>query len=68
MGWSDMYLYNFRIHGKDYGIIRPCGKIFSDQASEVKLATNRQAAKVAKEKNKGATTKIIWFYARTTMI
>jgi Plasmid pRiA4b ORF-3-like protein len=39
MGWSDMHLHNFRIHGKDYGITRPCGKIFSDLASEVKLAT-----------------------------
>ncbi|RUS92294.1 hypothetical protein DSM106972_099540 [Dulcicalothrix desertica PCC 7102] len=39
MGWSDMHLHNFRIHGRDYGITRTRGKIFSDLASEVKLAT-----------------------------
>lgn len=39
MGWSDTYLHHFIIHGKEYGVSRPGGIIFSDQASEVKLAT-----------------------------
>ena len=39
MGWSDIHLHHFLIHGKQYGIIKPGGTVFSDRASEVKLAS-----------------------------
>ena len=47
MGWSDIHLHHFLIHGKQYGISKPGGTVFSDRADEVKLASN---AKREKEK------------------
>ncbi|WP_145837541.1 plasmid pRiA4b ORF-3 family protein, partial [Dulcicalothrix desertica] len=38
MGWSDIHLHHFIIHGKEYGVSQIGGTMFSDQASEVKLA------------------------------
>ncbi|OWY63557.1 hypothetical protein B7486_52440 [cyanobacterium TDX16] len=39
MGWSDIHLHHFVIHGKYYGISQPGGTVFSDRACEVKLAS-----------------------------
>jgi hypothetical protein len=39
MGWEDIHLHHFIIHGKEYGITQPGGIIFSDRARVVKLAT-----------------------------
>ncbi len=39
MGWEDIHLHHFIIHGKQYGITQPGGIIFSDSARVVKLAT-----------------------------
>ena len=39
MGWSDIHLHHFIIYGKQYGITQPGGTLFSDRASEVKLAS-----------------------------
>ena len=39
MGWSDIHLHHFIIYGKQYGITQPGGTLFSDCASEVKLAS-----------------------------
>jgi hypothetical protein len=33
MGWEDIHLHQFIIHGKQYGITQPGGIIFSDRAS-----------------------------------
>ena len=41
MGWSDIHLHHFIIYGKQYGITQPGGTLFSDRASEVKLASFR---------------------------
>ena len=38
MGWSDIHLHHFIIHGQQYGISQPGGTIFSTRASEVKLS------------------------------
>ncbi len=38
MGWEDIHLHQFIIHGKQYGITQPGGIIFSDRASVVKLS------------------------------
>jgi hypothetical protein len=37
-GWSDYHLHRFVIHGKHYGISRPGGDWFSDDANAVTLA------------------------------
>ncbi len=37
-GWMDFHLHRFRIHGKDYGITRAGGILFSDDARKVRLA------------------------------
>lgn len=39
MGWEDIHLHHFIIHGLQYGITQPGGIIFSDRARVVKLAT-----------------------------
>jgi hypothetical protein len=39
MGWEDIHLHHFIIHGKYYGITQPGGTIFSDRACEVKLVS-----------------------------
>ena len=39
MGWEDIHLHHFQIHGKHYGITQPGGTVFSDCASEVKLGS-----------------------------
>lgn len=36
-GWSDTHLHRFRIHGRDYGISRPGGPGFSQDAHEVRI-------------------------------
>jgi len=38
MGWEDVHLHRFRIHGKDYGIYREGGLFFADDPNEVRLA------------------------------
>ena len=37
-GWSDSHLHRFRIHGRDYGISRPGGPGFTQDARQVRLA------------------------------
>jgi hypothetical protein len=39
MGWEDIHLHHFIIHGKQYGITQPGGIGFSDRVRVVKLAT-----------------------------
>ena len=36
--WSDTHLHRFRIHGRDYGVSRPRGLWFSQEAGQVRLA------------------------------
>jgi hypothetical protein len=38
MGWEDVHLHRFRVHGKDYGIYREGGIGFVDDPSQVTLA------------------------------
>jgi hypothetical protein len=38
MGWEDVHLHRFRVHGKDYGIYREGGISFADDPSQVSLA------------------------------
>ncbi len=38
MGWTDTHLYQFRIHGKTYGIARLGGISFRDNPHQVRLA------------------------------
>jgi len=35
MGWDDIHLHRFFIHGKDYGIVRPGGMSFADDPWQV---------------------------------
>ena len=37
-GWSDSHLHRFRIHGRDYGVSRPGGPGFAQDADQVRLA------------------------------
>jgi hypothetical protein len=37
-GWSDSHLHRFRIHARDYGISRPGGPGFAQDARQVRLA------------------------------
>src|SRR5512143_2594368 len=37
-GWGDSHLHRFRIHSRDYGIRRPDGPGFAQDASRVRLA------------------------------
>lgn len=39
MGWQDLHLHRFRIHGKEYGIYREGGMFFEDNPSQVKLSS-----------------------------
>ncbi|AFZ11259.1 plasmid pRiA4b ORF-3 family protein [Crinalium epipsammum PCC 9333] len=39
MGWEDIHLHHFIIHGKQYGVTQPGGTTFSTRACEVKLST-----------------------------
>ena len=39
MGWEDIHLHHFIIHGKQYGINQLGGTIFDDCACEVKLSS-----------------------------
>ena len=36
-GWADSHLHRFRIHGRDYGLIRVGGPTFSSEARQVRL-------------------------------
>jgi hypothetical protein len=38
MGWEDVHLHRFRVHGKDYGIYREGGIGFADDPTHVSLA------------------------------
>ncbi len=38
MGWEDLHLHQFRVHGKEYGIYREGGIFFDDDPSQVTLA------------------------------
>jgi len=37
MGWTDIHLNQFKIHGKEYGVYHSCGKYFPDDATAVLL-------------------------------
>ncbi len=37
MGWEDLHLHLFHIHGKDYGIYRTGGILFADNPHQVRL-------------------------------
>lgn len=37
MGWEDLHLHQFVIHGKAYGIYRSCGISFADDPHQVRL-------------------------------
>ncbi len=41
LGWSDLHLHRFRIHGRNYGISRVGGLSFSQDARQVRLADFR---------------------------
>src|SRR5512145_2649879 len=41
MGWEDLHLHRFCIHGKDYGIYQPGGLLFDDDPTRVVLANFR---------------------------
>jgi Plasmid pRiA4b ORF-3-like protein len=41
MGWEDLHLHQFRIHGKAYGSSRLGGLTFADDQEQVTLATFR---------------------------
>jgi len=38
MGWEDLHLHQFRIHGKTYGIYRDGGISFADDPHQILLA------------------------------
>jgi hypothetical protein len=38
MGWEDLHLHRFRVHGKAYGIYRTGGMLFDDDPFQVKLS------------------------------
>ncbi len=38
MGWEDLHLHRFRVHGKEYGIYREGGMLFDDDPYSVCLA------------------------------
>lgn len=38
MGWEDVHLHRFRIHGKEYGIYRSGGLLFDDDPDQVILS------------------------------
>lgn len=38
MGWEDLHLHQFRIHGKEYGVYRDGGILFDDNPYQVTLA------------------------------
>jgi hypothetical protein len=38
MGWEDLHLHQFRIHGKAYGVYRDGGISFADDPHQVRLA------------------------------
>src|SRR6266545_6375189 len=38
MGWEDLHLHRFRVHGKAYGISRAGGILFDDDACQVRLS------------------------------
>ncbi len=38
MGWEDVHLHRFRIHGKDYGISHAGGLLFVDDPHQVRLS------------------------------
>ncbi len=40
MGWEDVHLHCFRIHGKDYGISRAGGLLFDDDPHQVILSAS----------------------------
>src|SRR5690349_7137973 len=41
MGWQELHLHRFCIHGKDYGIAQPGGILFDDDPTKVALADFR---------------------------
>jgi Plasmid pRiA4b ORF-3-like protein len=38
MGWEDLHLHRFRVHGKEYGIYRAGGMLFDDDPFQVRLS------------------------------
>lgn len=45
MGWEDVHLHRFRIHGKDYGISRVGGIVFNDNPQLVRLSAFKLRAR-----------------------
>jgi hypothetical protein len=45
MGWEDVHLHRFRIHGKDYGISRGGGIVFDDNPHQVRLSAVKLRAR-----------------------
>jgi hypothetical protein len=44
MGWEDLHLHRFRLHGKEYGISRDGGLLFDDDPYQVRLSDFRLRA------------------------
>ena len=44
MGWEDLHLHRFRLHGKEYGIYRAGGLLFDDDPYQVRLSDFRLRA------------------------
>ena len=47
MGWEDIHLHHFIIHGKQYGITQPGGIIFSDCAKRSARGNRARVVKLA---------------------
>jgi hypothetical protein len=41
MGWEDLHLHRFRVHGREYGVARSGGLFFADDPHQVRLADFR---------------------------
>jgi len=44
MGWEDLHLHRFRLHGKDYGIYRAGGLLFDNDPYQIRLSDFRLRA------------------------
>ena len=39
IGWMDLHLHHFQIHGREYGLYKPGGLWFDEEAGQVSLAS-----------------------------
>ena len=44
MGWENLHLHRFRIHGRAYGVARLGGLLFADDAAQIRLSRFRLRA------------------------